>query len=56
MLELELVVVVVGLRSEPDLFHLYLDLLLLHLFLALLLLIEELAIVDDTADWWLCIW
>ena len=55
MLELELVVVVVGLRSEADLFDLHTHLFLLHLFGTLLLLIEELAIVDETTNGRLCV-
>ena len=49
MLQLEVVVVVVGLGSEANLLHLHLHLLGLHLLLVLLLLIEELAIVNETA-------
>ena len=50
MLELELIVVLVGLRSETDFLHLDLHLLGLHFFLALLLLVEELGVVDETAN------
>src|SRR5574344_1789637 len=46
MLELEVVVVVVGLRSEAYFLHFHLYLFGLHLFLALLLLVEEFRIGD----------
>ena len=55
MLELKLIIVVIGLRSEAYFLHFYLNLLLLHLLCAFLLLVKELGIVDDTADRWLCI-
>ncbi len=42
MLELELIVVLIGLRSKTNLFHLNLHLLGLHFLLALLLLVKEL--------------
>ena len=50
MLELEIVIMLIGLGTETYLFHLLLHLLLLHLFLMLLLLVEEFRIVDDTTD------
>jgi hypothetical protein len=50
MLELELIVVLIGLGAEPDLLHLDLHLLGLHFLLALLLLVEELGVVDETAN------
>lgn len=51
VLELEVVVVVVGLRTETDLLDDGLDLLSLDFLLFLLLLVEELLVVEDTADW-----
>ena len=50
MLELELVVVLVGLGSETYLLHLLTHLFLLQFLLATLLLIEELGIVDETTN------
>ena len=55
MLELEVVVMVVGLRTEANLLDIHLHLLGLHLLLMLLLLVEELAVVDETAHGRLCI-
>ena len=50
VLELEVVVVLVGLRSESDFLHLNLHLLGLHLLGVLLLLIEEFAVVNETTN------
>lgn len=50
VLELELVVVLVGLGSETNLLHLLTHLFLLQFLLATLLLIEELGIVDETTN------
>lgn len=55
MVEFEFKVVVVGLRAKAYLFDNHLARLGLHLFLLLLQLIVELLIVNDFADWWLCI-
>ena len=50
MLELELIVVLIGLGSETYFLNLDLHLLLLHFLLTLLLLIEELRVVDETTN------
>ena len=50
VLEFELIVVLIGLRSESDFLHLHLHLLSLHFLGTLLLLIEELGIVDETTN------
>lgn len=51
VLELELIVVVVGLRTEANLLNDRLDLLGLDFLLLLFLLIEELLVVEDAAYW-----
>ena len=51
MLELEVVVVVIGLRSEANLFNDDFDTLCLLLLLLLLELENELLVVYDTAYW-----
>ena len=56
MFELEVVVVVVGLRSEANLLDVHLHLLCLDFLLMLLLLVDELAVVDEPAYRRLCIW
>ena len=56
MLQLELIVMLISLRSETNLLSLYLHLLLLHFLCMLLLLVKELRIVDYTTNRWLCIW
>ena len=53
--QLELIIVLIGLRSKSNFLRLYLDLLLTHFLLTLLLLIEKLAIVDDATNRWLSI-
>ena len=50
MFELEVIVVIIGLRSESYLLDLLLFLVLLRLFLLFLLCIEELLVVHDSAD------
>ena len=55
MLELEVVVVLVSLRTEAYLLYFLLYLLLFQFLLMLLLLVEELGIVDDTTNRWLCV-
>ena len=50
MLELELIVVLIGLRTETYLLYFHLYLLSLHFLLAFLLLVEELGIVDESTD------
>jgi len=49
MFEFEVVIMVVGLRSEPDLLHFHLLGICFRLFLLFLLGIEELLVVHDTA-------
>ena len=49
VLELEVVVVVIGLRAESDLLDLLLFLVSLGFFLLFLLVVEELLVVDDAA-------
>ena len=49
MLKLEVVIVIVGLRTETDLFHFLLLLILLRFLLLFLLRIEEFLVVHDTA-------
>ena len=53
MLELEIVVVLIGLRTETNLFDFNLNLFGLKLLLVLLLLIEELTIIYNTTYRWL---
>ena len=50
MLELEVLVVVVGLRSETDFLHFNFHLLGLEFLLALFLLVEELAVVNQSTN------
>ena len=50
VLELEVVIVVIGLRSETNLLHLLLLLVGLCLFLLFLLRVEEFLVVNDSAD------
>ena len=50
VLELEVVIVVIGLRSETNLLHLLLLLVRLCLFLLFLLRVEEFLVVNDSAD------
>ena len=50
MLEFEVIIVVVRLRSEPDLLHLLLFLIGLSLFLLFLLSVEEFLIINHTAN------
>ncbi len=52
VLELEVVVVVIGLRAESDLLDLLLFLVSLGFFLLFLLVVEELLVVDDAAHGW----
>ena len=47
--ELEVIIVVIRLRTEPDLLHLLFFLVSLRLFLFFLLCVEELLVVNDTA-------
>ena len=54
--QLEVEIVVVGLRTETNLLNYNLGLLCLNLLLLLLLLIEELLVIDDTTYRWLRIW
>lgn len=51
VLQLELIVVLIGLRTEPNLLYLNFNLLLLHFLLPLLLLVKELGIVDQATNW-----
>ena len=55
MLELEVIVVVVGLWTETNLLDYNLNLLCLDLLSLLLLLIEELLVVGNTAYWRICL-
>ena len=50
MFEFEVVIVVIGLRTEPYFLHLLFFLVSLRLFLFFLLRIEELLVVHDSAD------
>ena len=50
MLEFEVVIVVIGLRTESDLLHLLLFLVGLSLFLLFLLCVEEFLVVNHPAD------
>lgn len=50
MFELEVIVMIVGLRTETDLFHLLLLLVSFRLLLLFLLRIEELLVVNNSAD------
>lgn len=50
MLQLEIVVVVVSLRPEPDFLNFLLNLLRLQFLGTLFLLVKELAVVDETAN------
>ena len=50
VLELEVVVVVIGLRAETDLLHFLLLLVRLRLFLLFLLGVEELLVVNNSAN------
>ena len=53
VLEFEVVVVLIGLRSETNFLHLHLYLLCFQFLLPLLLLIEELGIVNHATNRWL---
>ena len=55
MLELEVVVVLISLRTETNLFDFNLNLFGLKLLLVLLLLIEELTIIYNTTYRWLSV-
>ena len=48
--ELEVIIVVIRLRTEPDLLHLLFFLVSLRLFLFLLLCVEELLVINNAAD------
>ena len=48
--EFEVIIVVIRLRTEPDLLHLLFFLISLRLFLFFLLCVEELLVVNDAAD------
>ena len=50
VLEFEVIIVVIGLRTETDLLHLLLFLVCFRLFLFLFLRIEEFLVVNDAAD------
>jgi len=51
--EFEVIIVVIRLRTEPDLLHLLFFLISLRLFLFFLLCVEELLVVNDSADRWI---
>jgi hypothetical protein len=56
MLELEVEIMIICLRTKPDLFYYNLGLLGLELLLLLFLLIKELAVIDDFTNRRICSW
>src|SRR5690606_22712788 len=56
VLQLEIVIVIVSVRAETNLFDNNLGSICLYLFLLLLLLIQKLLIINYFADWRVSIW